>query len=161
MTRMWQIFTFYADADAAAAIHVSKTFSKSLFLLHTSTFHSSSMCCLTRWSQLQNFQNCHPSLKLSCTLFERSNFCPKIQFLGKSKLSTTKKCKSSTFSRVFHPKKSKIFSGNKGWIFGQKMKISNSVLWRDSLVKRLTIDELFKCLLTQSEVSKERLRDLV
>ena len=42
-------------------------------------------------------------------LFEKSNFCQKIQFwqnitifLGKSKLSTIKKCKSPTFSRVFH-----------------------------------------------------------
>ena len=37
--------------------------------------------------------------------------------------------KTSTFSRVFHPKKSTIFSGNQSWIFGQKMKISNSVDW--------------------------------
>ena len=79
-------------------------------------------------------------------------------FLGKSKLSTTKKCKSPRFSRVFHPnffwqffswnqscqqlKSQKLqyfhefwpktirqfFSGNESWIFGQKMKISNSVL---------------------------------
>ena len=80
------------------------------------------------------------------TLFEKSNFCPKIQFwqnpniftsfsskffltifLVKSKLSTAKKSKTTTFSRVFHPKKSTIFSGNQSWIFGQKMKISNSV----------------------------------
>ena len=57
------------------------------------------------------------------TLFEKSNFCPKIQFwqnaniftslspkffltifLVKSKLSTAKKSKTTTFSRVFHPK---------------------------------------------------------
>ena len=80
-------------------------------------------------------------------------------FLGKSKLSTTKKCETPTFSRVFHPnffwqfflwnqscqqlkspkpqhlhefltpKKSTIFSGNQSWIFGQRMKISNSVLY--------------------------------
>ena len=74
------------------------------------------------------------------------NFCPKIQFwqkpniftsfstkflltifLVKSKLSTAKKSKTTTFSRVFHPKKSIIFSGNQTSIFGQKMKISNSV----------------------------------
>ena len=80
------------------------------------------------------------------TLFEKSNFCPKIQFwqnsniftsfspnffltifLVKSKLSTAKKSKTTTFSRVFHPQKSTIFSGNQSWIFGQKMKISNSV----------------------------------
>ena len=48
-------------------------------------------------------------------------------FFVKSKLSTAKKSKTTTFSRVFHPKKSTIFSGNQSWIFGQKMKISNSV----------------------------------
>ena len=65
------------------------------------------------------------------TLFEKSCFCPKIQFrqnpniftsfspkifltifLVISKLSTAKKSKTTTFSRVFHPKKSTIFSGN-------------------------------------------------
>ena len=48
-------------------------------------------------------------------------------FLVKSKLSTAKKCKTTTFSWVFHPKKSTIVSGNQSWIFGQKMKISNCV----------------------------------
>ena len=48
-------------------------------------------------------------------------------FLVKSKLSTAKKSKTTTFSRVFHPEKSTIFSGNQSWILGQKMKISNSV----------------------------------
>ena len=62
------------------------------------------------------------------TLFEKSNFCPKIQFdktptfsqvfhsnffltifLVKSKLSTAKKSKTTTFSRVFH-KKNRQFS---------------------------------------------------
>ena len=75
----------------------------------------------------------------STTLFEKSNFCPEIQlwqnpnifmsfstlfstiFLVKSKRSTAKKSKTTT------PKKSTIFSGNQSWIFGQKMKISNSV----------------------------------
>ena len=85
-------------------------------------------------------------LHFQITLFEKSNFCPKIQFwqnpniftsfspqffltifLVKSKLSTAKKSKTTTFSRVFHPKKSTFFSGNRNWIFGQKMKISNSV----------------------------------
>ena len=33
-------------------------------------------------------------------------------FLVKSKLSTAKKSKTTTFSRVFHPKNSTIFSGN-------------------------------------------------
>ena len=79
-------------------------------------------------------------------------------FLVKSKLSTAKKSQATTFSRVFHPKKNRqffswnqscqqlknpkpqhfhefftpkkstFFSGNQSWIFGQKMKISNSVL---------------------------------
>ena len=49
-------------------------------------------------------------------------------FLVKSKLSTAKKSKTTTFSRVFHPQKSAIFSGNQSWIFDQKMKISNSVI---------------------------------
>ena len=63
--------------------------------------------------------------------FEKSNFCPKIQFwqnpniftsflpnfffltifLVKSKLSTAKKSKTTTFSRVFHPKKIDNFLG--------------------------------------------------
>ena len=47
----------------------------------------------------------------------------------KLKLSTAKKSKTATFSRVFHPKKSTIFLGNQSWIFGQKMKISNSVYY--------------------------------
>ena len=45
-------------------------------------------------------------------------------FLVKSKLSTAKKSKTTTFSRIF-PRQ--FFSGNQSWIFGQKMKISNSV----------------------------------
>ena len=47
----------------------------------------------------------------------------------KSKLSTAKKSKTTTFSRVFHPKKSTIFLGNPSSIFVQKMKISNSVIF--------------------------------
>ena len=51
-------------------------------------------------------------------------------FLVKVKLSTAKKPKTTTFSRVFLPKKkSTIFSGNQSWIFGQKLKISNSVAY--------------------------------
>ena len=64
------------------------------------------------------------------TLFEKSNFCPKIQFWQnpniftsfspkfflrifhvKSKLLTAKKSKSTTFSRVFDPKKIDNFLG--------------------------------------------------
>ena len=63
------------------------------------------------------------------TLFEKTNFCPKIQFwqnyniftsfspnffltifLVKWKLSTAKKSKTPTFSRVFHPKTTRQFS---------------------------------------------------
>ena len=38
--------------------------------------------------------------------------------------------KPQHFHEFFHPKKSTIFSGNQSWIFGQKMKISNSVTSR-------------------------------
>ena len=98
--------------------------------------------------------------KTSMKIFEKSNFCPKIQFwqnftifsgnqscqqlksanpqhfhefftqifltifVAKSKLSTAKKFKTAAFSRVFTQNNSTIFLG---WIFGQKMKISNSV----------------------------------
>ena len=55
-------------------------------------------------------------------------FFTKNFFLVNSKLLTAKKSKPTTFSRVFHPEKSTIFSGNQSWILGQKMKISNSVL---------------------------------
>ena len=41
-------------------------------------------------------------------------------FLVKSKLSTAKKFKTTTFSRVLHTKKSSIFSGNQSWFFWQK-----------------------------------------
>ena len=77
------------------------------------------------------------------TLFEKSNFCPKIQFwqnpnifpsfspkffltifLVKSKLSIAKKSKTTTFSRIFHPKtidnffgKSKLNFWTKKWKF--------------------------------------------
>ena len=73
------------------------------------------------------------------TLFEKFNFCPKIQFwqnhniftsfspkffltifLVKSKLSTAKKSKTTTFSRVFHPKKIDNFLGKSKWNFWTK-----------------------------------------
>ena len=83
------------------------------------------------------------------TLFEKSNLGPKIQFwqppniftsfspkfflpifFVKSKLSTAKKSKTTTFSRVFPPKKIDNFLGKSKLNFGWKMKISNSVeLW--------------------------------
>ena len=91
------------------------------------------------------------------TLFEKSN-CPKIQFwpnpniftssspnffltifLVKSKLSTAKKSKTTTFSRN-HIKI--FFSGNQSWNFGQKMKISNSVK-KDVLEILLHLSEVF------------------
>ena len=80
------------------------------------------------------------------TLFEKSNFCPKIQFWQNSNFFTSFSPKFffNNFSReiiVVHSqkaqnhniftgfstqKKSTIFLGNQSWIFGQKMKISNS-----------------------------------
>ena len=73
----------------------------------------------------------HLKLGIPCTLFKKSisfsknsilrnpniftSFSPKFFwtiFLVKSKLSTAKKPKTTTFSRVFHPKKSAMFSGN-------------------------------------------------
>ncbi len=39
----------------------------------------------------------------------------------KSKLSTAKKSKTTTFSWLFHPKKIDNFLGKSSWIFGQKM----------------------------------------
>ena len=94
------------------------------------------------WS-LTEEKNIHISFYEN-TLFEKSIFCPKIQFwqnpniftsfspkffltifLVKSKLSTAKKSKTATFSRIFHPKKNQqFFSGNQSWIFGQKRKIT-------------------------------------
>ena len=63
-----------------------------------------------------------------------TSFSPKFFltiFLVKSKLSTAKKPNTTAFSRVFHPKKLTIFSGDQSWILGQKMKISNSVTKED------------------------------
>ena len=59
-----------------------------------------------------------------------TSFSPQIFltiFFVKSKLSAAKKYKTTTFSRVFHPKKNLNFLWNQSWIFGQKMKISNRV----------------------------------
>ena len=71
-----------------------------------------------------------------------TSFSPKIFltiFLVKSKLSTAKKSKTAAFSRVFHPKKSTIFSGNQSWLFGQKIKISNSVLYDGEDMKEFLV----------------------
>ena len=102
----------------------------------------------------------HTILKVKFLSKNFTSFLPKFFltiFLVKSKLSTAKKSKTTTFSRVFHPnffwqffswnqscqqlkspkqqhfrefftpKNWQLFSGNQSWIFGQKMKISNSV----------------------------------
>ena len=56
------------------------------------------------------------------TTFLKSHFSKSQIFVQKFNFD-----KTPTFSRIFHPKKSTIFSGNQSWIFGQKMKVSNSV----------------------------------
>merc|ERR1712049_56959 len=65
-------------------------------------------------------------------------------FLVKSKLSTVKKSKTTTFSQVFHPEKSTIFSGNQSRIFGQKIKISNSVKFYSlfSSIRSINVDQI-------------------
>ena len=84
--------------------------------------------------------------KLGSTLFEKSNFCPKIQVWQDHNIFTSfspnffwqffswnqscqqlKSPKPQHFHEFFTQIKSTIFSGNQSWIFGQKMKISNSV----------------------------------
>ena len=63
----------------------------------------------------------------------KSKFCPKIQFWQNPK-----------FSRVFHPKKIDNFSENQSWIFGQKMKISNSVFkYLEQLVNARSLFRIF------------------
>ena len=109
------------------------------------------------------------------TLFEKSNFCPKIQFwqnpniftsfspnffltifLVKSKLSTAKKSKATTFSRVFYPKKSTIFSGNQKLNFWTKNEdFEQCVLHYPTDCVGLTFcllatDDVDFCLLTES-----------
>ena len=78
------------------------------------------------------------------TLFEKSNFCPKIQFwqniftsfsykffltifLVKSNVSTAKKAITTNFSRVYKAKKIDNFLGTSKLNFWTKMKILNSV----------------------------------
>ena len=83
------------------------------------------VCALPHYSRSQNFvQNSTLTTKKKVTSFSTKIFLT--IFLVKSKLSTAKKSKTTSFSRVFHPKKSTIFSGNQSRIFGQKMKISKS-----------------------------------
>ena len=78
------------------------------------------------------------------TLFEKSIFCPKIQFWQNPNILTSfslkiffdiwtqscqqLKCPNHNIFTSFSPKKSTIFWGNQSWIFGQKTKISNSVI---------------------------------
>ena len=83
------------------------------------------------------------------TLFEKSNFCPKIQFWQDPNIfmsfspnyfwqffSWNQSCQQlkspipKHFHEFFTPKKSTIFSGNQSWIFGQKFDFSNSVIRR-------------------------------
>ena len=83
------------------------------------------------------------------TLFEKSNFCPKIQFWPKTptfsrvfrpncfwqffswnqSCQQLKSSKPQHFHEFFTQKNRQFFSGNQSWIFGQKMKIWNSV-WK-------------------------------
>ena len=71
---------------------------------------------------------CHNPLKYrtregSSSERHQNHTIRKVKFLSKNSILTT----PPTFSRVFHLKNRTIFSGNQSWIFGQKMKISNSV----------------------------------
>ena len=85
-------------------------------------------------------------LPSSITLFEKSNFCPKIQFWQNPNLFTSfslkfflhffslnqrsqqlKSAKPQSLREVFNIKKVENFLGKSSWSFGQKMKISNSV----------------------------------
>ena len=50
------------------------------------------------------------------------------QFFSWNQSCQQLKCPKPQFFHEFSPKKSTIFSGNQSWIFGQKMKISNSVV---------------------------------
>ena len=52
-----------------------------------------------------------------------------------------KSLKPQHFHEFFTPKKSTIFSGNQSWIFGQKMKISNSLMYLNQSVS----DSLLFC----------------
>ena len=63
-------FHFLCRCWCRAPFMRRELFKKFVFAAHPSTFHSSSMCacCLTRWSQLQNFQNCHLAKK-ECLCF--------------------------------------------------------------------------------------------
>ena len=69
-----------------------------------------------------------------------TSFSPKFFwaiFLVKSKLSTAKQSKTTTISRVCHPKKSTIFSRNQSLIFGQK--------WRSWTVWNVNYHQLSFC----------------
>ena len=94
------------------------------------------------------------------TLFQKSNFSPKIQFwqnpnifmsfspqifltifLVKSKLSTAFKAKTTTFLRIFHPQKNreifleiKVEFLDKKWRFKQKPEIRDIFVWFSNIV---------------------------
>ena len=111
-------------------------------------------------SILSNTNPLKKSLKVKylttlCTLFEKSNFCPKIQFwqnsniftsfsskffltifLVKSKLSTAKKSKTTTFSRVFHPPKIDNFLGKLKLNFWTKNEDFEQCVVNDLLKKK-------------------------
>ena len=53
----------------------------------------------------------------SSSVFTFDNFSREIKVV---KRTTAKESKTTTFSRVFHPKKSTIFSWNQSWFFGTK-----------------------------------------
>ena len=102
--------------------HRNYTCHQTLYLVYQKFKSDKTSMTIIRKIQILNEYN--------CTLFKKSNFCPKFQFwpnpniftsfspkkfltifLVKSKLSTAKKSKTTTFSRVFHPKKINNFLG--------------------------------------------------
>ena len=95
----------------------------------TTSFHATFRRCILYFSQIDN--NHHRKKCLLNTLLEKSNFCPKNQFWKKTQhfhefftqiffdnfsreikvVNKTKKSKTTTFSRVFHPQKIDNFLG--------------------------------------------------
>ena len=74
-------------------------------------------------------------------------------FLVKSKFLTAEKSKTTTISRVFHPKKSTILSGNQSWIFfilhvklSQVLEDYLSIFGRSGQVSTLISSCLERCL---------------
>ena len=86
------------------------------------------------------------------TLFEKPNFCPKIQFWQKPlsrvfhanffdnfsreiEVVNSKKVQNHNTFTSFSPKKSTIFSGNQSWIFGQKWRFRTVCFFKISVKK--------------------------